>query len=37
MQKRQIQTKTLEGQVVNTEKIKQQFLEEGKKTGCKKN
>ena len=33
MLKRQIQNKTLEGQVVNTEKIKQDFLEQGRKLG----
>ena len=33
MLKRQIQNKTLEGQVVDTEKIKQDFLEQGRKLG----
>ena len=33
MQKRQIQTKTLEGQGIDTEKIKNHFLEEGRKLG----
>jgi len=33
MQKRQIQSKTLEGQVADTEKIKHHFLEEGRKLG----
>jgi len=33
MLKRQIQNKTLEGQVLNMEKVKHDFLDEGRKLG----